>query len=218
MCSAPCSAHSIPMTAQPGAAPRTTLRQDGDGENQHLEFLGMHISENLSWAQHTDAITKNAHQSFNFLRRLKRFSMSNTLLNLKVYSREHINQLDHGLVQQLEHPRTQRLQRVVDIDKSIMETDCPAMKWIYRRRYLKKTVNAKVPHHPSYGRNLLLPLGRWYTSLKTDLQVQEQFLPSDHQTLEHDKINLSNYDLLWTVLSLAQWTLVLHYYCLVTEH
>ena len=40
-----------------------------------LKFLGVHISEDLTWTHHTDTITKTARQQLFFLRRLRRFHM-----------------------------------------------------------------------------------------------------------------------------------------------
>ena len=43
-------------------------------------FLGVHISEDLTWTHHTDAITKTARQRLFFLRRLRRFNMDSRIL------------------------------------------------------------------------------------------------------------------------------------------
>ncbi|XP_051886490.1 uncharacterized protein LOC127578465 isoform X2 [Pristis pectinata] len=47
-----------------------------------FKFLGVNISEDLSWAQHIDTITKEAQQRLYFIRSLRRFGMSpKTLAN-----------------------------------------------------------------------------------------------------------------------------------------
>ncbi len=38
-----------------------------------FKFLGVHITEDLTWSAHTDAVLKKAHQRFFFLRRLRKF-------------------------------------------------------------------------------------------------------------------------------------------------
>ncbi len=43
-----------------------------------FKFLGIHITENLTWSAHTDAVLKKAHQRLFFLRRLRKFGMSPT--------------------------------------------------------------------------------------------------------------------------------------------
>ena len=46
-----------------------------------LKFLGVHISEDLTWTHHTDAITKTARQRLFFLHRLRRFNKDTRILN-----------------------------------------------------------------------------------------------------------------------------------------
>ncbi len=41
-----------------------------------FKFLGVHITEDLTWSTHTDAVLKKAHQRLFFLRRLRKFGMS----------------------------------------------------------------------------------------------------------------------------------------------
>ncbi|KAI3353873.1 hypothetical protein L3Q82_005080 [Scortum barcoo] len=45
-----------------------------------FRFLGVHISEDLTWTHHTDFITKSARQRLFFLRRLRRLNMDSRLL------------------------------------------------------------------------------------------------------------------------------------------
>ena len=55
---------------------------NGDEEEmlESFKFLGVQITNNLSWSLHTDAIVKKAHQCLYFLRRLRKFGMSTTTL------------------------------------------------------------------------------------------------------------------------------------------
>ncbi len=41
-----------------------------------FKFLGVHITEDLTWSAHTDAVLKKAHQRLFFLRRLRKFGTS----------------------------------------------------------------------------------------------------------------------------------------------
>ncbi len=41
-----------------------------------FKFLGVHITEDLTWSAHTDAVLKKAHQRLFFLRRRRKFGMS----------------------------------------------------------------------------------------------------------------------------------------------
>ncbi len=45
-----------------------------------FKFLGVHITEDLTWSAHTDAVLKKAHQRLFFLRRLRKFGMSPRIL------------------------------------------------------------------------------------------------------------------------------------------
>ncbi|KAI3375509.1 hypothetical protein L3Q82_003842 [Scortum barcoo] len=45
-----------------------------------FRFLGVHISEDLTWTHHTDFITKSARQRLFFLRRLRRLNMDSRIL------------------------------------------------------------------------------------------------------------------------------------------
>ncbi len=45
-----------------------------------FKFLGVHITEDLTWSAHTDAVLKKEHQRFFFLRRLRKFGTSPSIL------------------------------------------------------------------------------------------------------------------------------------------
>ncbi len=45
-----------------------------------FKFLGVHITEDLTWSAHTDAVLKKAHQHLFFLRRLRKFGTSPRIL------------------------------------------------------------------------------------------------------------------------------------------
>ncbi len=45
-----------------------------------FKFLGVHITEDLIWSAHTDAVLKKAHQRLFFLRRLRKFGTSPRIL------------------------------------------------------------------------------------------------------------------------------------------
>ncbi len=45
-----------------------------------FKFLGVHINEDLTWSAHTDAVLKKSHQRLFFLRRLRKFEMSPSIL------------------------------------------------------------------------------------------------------------------------------------------
>ena len=45
-----------------------------------FRFVGVHISNDLSWSAHTDKVVKGARKRLFFLRRLKKFSMDSVIL------------------------------------------------------------------------------------------------------------------------------------------
>ncbi len=45
-----------------------------------FKFLGVHITEDLTWSAHTDAVLKKAHQRLFFLRRLRKYGTSPRIL------------------------------------------------------------------------------------------------------------------------------------------
>ncbi|KAI3369716.1 hypothetical protein L3Q82_024557, partial [Scortum barcoo] len=72
-----------------------------------FRFLGVHISEDLTWTHHTDFITKSARQRLFFLSRLRRtqHGLQDPLQLLQVTHREDPDWLHHCLVQQLHRPQ-----------------------------------------------------------------------------------------------------------------
>ncbi|KAI3369260.1 hypothetical protein L3Q82_007515 [Scortum barcoo] len=72
-----------------------------------FRFLGVHISEDLTWTHHTDFITKSARQRLFFLRRLRRLNMDSRIICsfYRVHHREDPDWLHHRLVQQLHRPQ-----------------------------------------------------------------------------------------------------------------
>ncbi|KAI3360341.1 hypothetical protein L3Q82_014656 [Scortum barcoo] len=68
-----------------------------------FKFLGIHISENLSWTANTSSLIKKAHQRLFFLRTLKKNHLSTAILRqlLPVCDREYPNQLHYSLVWEL---------------------------------------------------------------------------------------------------------------------
>ncbi len=64
-----------------------------------FKFLGVHITEDLTWSAHTDAVLKKAHQRLFFLRRLRKFGTSPRILrSFYTCTVESILWLHHRLV------------------------------------------------------------------------------------------------------------------------
>eukprot|EP00061_Rhincodon_typus_P013551 g39989.t1 len=61
---------------------------------ENFKFLGINITNNLSWSIHINAIVKKAYQHLDFLRRLRRFSMS-TIARRQLSDTSSYHPLDH---------------------------------------------------------------------------------------------------------------------------
>ncbi|XP_051901877.1 uncharacterized protein LOC127587523 [Pristis pectinata] len=153
-----------------------------------FKSLGINISDDLSWAQHVDAVTRKARQRLYFLRRLWRFSLSPNILTS--FYRCTAESLLTGRIRVWDGDSNaqdrKKLQRVADSAQYITGTSLPTIGSIYRRCCLKKaTFIIKDPRHPGRAVFSQLPSGRRYRSLKTPHhQVQEQRLPFNHSALE----------------------------------
>ncbi|XP_078266330.1 uncharacterized protein LOC144599387 [Rhinoraja longicauda] len=181
-------------------APAVVLRGEADGDYsmdyvvnrsdclwtmvervKNLQFLGMHISEDLSWTQHTDAIINKAHQRLYFLRRLRRFGTSKRI-RLSFY-RCTVESILTGCItawfSNLNAQERKRLQQVVNTAQSITGSDLPTIEGIYQSRCLKKAASImRDPHHPGHTLISPLPSGR-YRSLKTvTSRFRNSFFPT----------------------------------------
>ncbi|KAI3353721.1 hypothetical protein L3Q82_004960 [Scortum barcoo] len=101
-----------------------------------FRFLGVHISEDLTWTHHTDFITKCTIERI-LTGCITAWYSSCTALNRKA------------------------LQRVVKAAQHITRTELPSMEDLYTQRCRKKATKIiKDPSHPSYKLFCLLPSGR----------------------------------------------------------
>ncbi|KAI3373379.1 hypothetical protein L3Q82_021927, partial [Scortum barcoo] len=66
--------------AERGTRPPLSINGTTVERVNSFRFLGVHISEDLTWTHHTDFITKSARQRLFFLRRLRRLNMDSRLL------------------------------------------------------------------------------------------------------------------------------------------
>ncbi len=58
----------------------TTIDKTPVEQVNSFKFLGVHISEDLTWSAHTDPMLRKAHQRLFFQRRLRKFGMSPSIL------------------------------------------------------------------------------------------------------------------------------------------
>jgi hypothetical protein len=137
---------------------------------ESFKFLSVHITNELSWSQHTKTVLKRARQSLFPLRRLKRFGMGPQILK-KFYSCaiEIIltNRITvwYGNCLASDHKAQQRVVRTAQY---ITGAKLPAIQDLYTRWCQRKTPKiVKDSSHPSHSLFSLLPHGKWYRSTKS---------------------------------------------------
>ncbi len=101
-----------------------------------FKFLGVHITEDLTWSAHTDAVLKKAHQRLFLLRRLRKFGMSSRIL--RSFYTCTVESILTGCITAWFGNSTagnrRALQRVVRTARHIVGGELPSLQDIYTRR------------------------------------------------------------------------------------
>ena len=164
---------------------------DGNAVEQveSFKFLGVHITNKLTWSKHTKTVGKRAQQNLFPLRRLKRFGMAPQFLK-RFYSCT-IGNILMGCITAWygncsSSDRKER-QRVVRMAQYITGAKLPAIQDLYTRRCQRKAPKiVKDSSHPSHRLFALcyrkasgtgVPKSRFKRLLK-------QLLPPSHKTPE----------------------------------
>ncbi len=105
-----------------------------------FKFLGVHITEDLTWSAHTDAMLKKSHQCLFFLRRLRKFGMSPSIL--RSFYTCTVESILTGCITAWFGNSTagnrKALQRVVWTARHIVGGELPSLQDIYTRRCIRK--------------------------------------------------------------------------------
>src|SRR4029434_8460405 len=118
------------------------------------KFLGVHISEELSWAINSASLAKKAQRRLYFLRKLKRVKAPIPILNT----------FDRGTIESIlsscitvwgrsctEHSR-KRLQRIMNTAGKIIGAPLPPLQDIYTTRLTRKATSiASDTSHPAHS-------------------------------------------------------------------
>ena len=127
---------------------------------ENFKFLGVHITNKLSWSKHTKTVRKRARQSLFSLRRLKRFGI------LQLY---HLEQPLTGCVTvwygNCSASALKALQRVVRTAQYITGAKLPVIQDLYTRQCQRKALKDSSP--PRHRLFCLLPHGKRYRSSKS---------------------------------------------------
>ena len=132
---------------------------------ESFKFLGVHITNELSWSKHTKTVLKRARQNLFPHSRLKRFGMGPQILK-RFYS------CTTGCITawngNCSASDRKALQRVVRTAQYITGCKLPAIQDLYIRWCQRKALKiVKDSSHPSHRLVSLLPHGKRYRSTKS---------------------------------------------------
>ncbi len=135
-----------------------------------FKFLGIHITENLTWSAHTDAVLKKAHQHLFFPRRLRKFGTSPSIL--RSFYTCTVESILTGCITAWFGNSTagnrRALQRIVRTARHIIGGELPSLQDIYTRRCIRKARRIiKDSSHPSHRLLSLLPSARRLRSIQS---------------------------------------------------
>ncbi|CAM4275437.1 unnamed protein product [Leuciscus chuanchicus] len=137
-----------------------------------FKYLGVHISEDLTWTLNTTQLVKKGQQRLYFLRRLRKFGMSTKILK-NFYSCVVESVFTSCITVWYGNTTTKdrkRLQRVVKTAEKIVGTSLPTLQAIYHRRVQRRAVSIIKDHtHPQHRLFKLLPSGRSSSSVRPGL-------------------------------------------------
>ncbi len=156
-----------------------------------FKFLGVHITEDLTWSAHTDAVLKKAQQRLFFLRRLRKFGTSPRIL--RSFYTCTVESILTGCITAWFGNSTagnrRALQRVVRTARHIVGGELPSLQDIYTRRCTRKARRIiKDSSHPSHRLLSLLPLGRRFRSIRSRTsRLRDSFFPQAIRLMNSQK-------------------------------
>ncbi len=145
------------------------------------KFLGVHITEDLTWTTNTMSLSKKAQQRLHFLRRLKRASLPPPILT--TFYRGTIESVLTSCITvwygNCSAADRKTLQRTVNTAAKIIGAPLPSILDIFLARCSSKTNSImKDPTHPSHSLFQLLPSGRRYRSIRArSARLLNRFFP-----------------------------------------
>ncbi|KAK1806249.1 hypothetical protein P4O66_000137 [Electrophorus voltai] len=146
-----------------------------------FRYLGVHISQDLSWSRHSNSLAKKAHKHFYHLRCLRDFKLpTNVLRNFYTCTIESIfmGNITVWFGNSTKQDR-QALQRVVHSAMHITHTELPDLQTIYYKQCQTKARRiVKDPTHPNKRLFSLLRSRKRFRSLKTNTEsLKRSFFP-----------------------------------------
>ncbi|KAI2647723.1 hypothetical protein H4Q32_031236 [Labeo rohita] len=151
------------------------------------KFLGVHITEDLTWTTNTMSLSKKAQQRLHFLRRLKRASLPPPILT--TFYRGTIESVLTSCItvwyRNCSAADRKTLQRTVNTAAKIIGAPLPSLVDIFLAQCSGKATSiVKVSTHPSHHLFRLLPSGRRYRSIRArSARLLNSFFPQAVRTL-----------------------------------
>ncbi|KAL0183386.1 hypothetical protein M9458_022761, partial [Cirrhinus mrigala] len=145
------------------------------------KFLGVHITEDLTWTTNTMSLSKKAQQRLHFLRRLKRASLPPPILT--TFYRGTIESVLTSCItvwyENCSAADRKTLQQTVNTAAKIIGAPLPSLLEIFLARCSGKATSiVKDPTHPSHHLFQLLPSGRRYRSIRArSARLLNSFFP-----------------------------------------
>lgn len=147
-----------------------------------FKFLGIHITDQLSWTTNTTTVVKRAQQRLHFLRILKKNSM-NLMVMVSFYKATIESVLSYCIsvwFAACSAADKKALQRIIKIAENIIGCPLPSLSDIALSRTLSRAKNiTKDNTHPGHYLFQLLPSGRRYRSIQTSTtRFKNSFFPN----------------------------------------
>ncbi len=157
-----------------------------------FKYLGVNISEDLTWTTHIQTQVKKARQRLYHLRQLRKFRVSPAILKT-FYSGAIESVLTQCISVWYNNATNQdckALQRVVRLAERISGSTLPSLQGIYLKRCKSRAAKIiKDSNHPGNHLFRLLPSGRRYRSLmaKTE-RLRKSFFPQAIRLLNTNSV------------------------------
>ncbi len=157
-----------------------------------FKYLGVNISEDLTWTTHIQTQVKKARQRLYHLRQLRKFRVSPAILKT-FYSGAIESVLTQCISVWYNNATNQdckALQRVMRLAERISGSTLPSLQGIYLKRCRSRAAKiTKDSNHPGNHLFRLLPSGRRYRSLmaKTE-RLRKSFFPQAIRLLNTNSV------------------------------
>ena len=147
-----------------------------------FKFLGITISQDLKWELNIMALLKKAQQRLYFLRQLRKFRLSRTMMT-QFYTAIIESILTHSIITWFPAATVKdlaKLQRVIRAAERVIGRPLPSLKSLHDSRALRRARKIMAdPSHPGHSLLTLLPSGRRMRLLKaTTARHRLSFFPS----------------------------------------